>query len=277
MTKYIYIIIILISNFFICSCTEDISQNAPNGLVVILKADDLGETTANWNRFMKIIEDDSICAGIGVIANNVKTESSKIEIQRESALKQKNNFSIIEFWNHGYDHSKIRGKTEFDGTDFDFQMNHIQKAQKFFTDSLHLSSHCFGAPFNRTTHITDEVLKSFPEINIWQCYEDIEKQHHSEWKDPDKKIIKSEDQHILLNVNYLYYHGFPIDNILNNYEKDKNKPYILIQIHPAVWNDKNFDSFEKLIHFYKTNKRATFMTPYQYYQFLHKHYNANEI
>lgn len=271
----IFLLIIFSSTFI--ACNDNISLNAPKGLIVILKADDLGETSPNWNKFMKIVINDSICAGVGIISNNVKTESSLEEIKRLSLIKQYNKFPVIEFWNHGFDHSKVKDKTEFDGTNFDYQMNHIQMAQKYFNNKLQLTSHCFGAPFNRTDHVTDEVLKNFPEINIWLYYKRLENQNKPEWKNPKNEIINSNDHHIILNIDYHYFHGFPIDNILKNYNQDNNKPYIVIQIHPAMWNNDNFVDFEKLIHFYKQNHLATFMTPYQYYQFLHKKYNADNI
>ncbi len=270
-TQRLLIILVFCCQFTgFSSCTDDISFNAPEGLTVIIKAADLGEITPNWSRFIKIIEDDSICAGIGVIAQNVKTENSLAEIKQVSTIKQTDNFPVIEFWNHGFDHSKTKDKTEFSGTDYDYQMNHLQLAQKFFSDNLLLISHCFGAPFNRSTNVTASVLKNFPEINFWQCDQKLEKQNQSDWKDPDKVIIDQDDQHILLNIEYVYFHIFPIKDIIDHYNKDNAKPYIVIQIHPAVWHNSNFVDFEKLIRFYKTNHRATFMTPYQYYQYLHK-------
>jgi hypothetical protein len=250
--------------------------NAPNGLVVIIKADDLGDTTANWNRFMKIVVDNNICAGVGVIAGRVTTEGSKAEIRRVFQFKQENGFSAIEFWNHGYDHSKINGVTEFSSSDTDAQANHIQLSQSFLFENLNTTCHTFGAPFNRTSGVTSSALKNSPEINVWLCYQSNEKHYLSEWKDPNKKVINKTDQHIILNTDYLYLYDFPIGVIINNYDRDKDKPYILIQIHPAKWDDSKFSRFEKLIHFYKDKHLATFMTPYQYYKYLHREYTPDE-
>ncbi|HEY5593099.1 MAG TPA: hypothetical protein VIK55_19045 [Paludibacter sp.] len=275
--KYIFIAVWLIPILLFSSCREDISLNSPNGLIVILKADDLGDTTANWNRFMKMVADNDICAGVGVISKKVTTESSISEIQRISSLLQPNKFPIIEFWNHGYDHSHFNNKYEFKGTDYNFQFDHIQLAQNFFSKSLNFTCHSFGAPFNRTSKETASEITHFPEINVWMCYEKIENQYQKEWKDPNKRVINATDEHIILNVDYLYFFKFPAEKIMYNYNHDKTKPYILIQIHPAAWNDDSFKKFEQLIHFYKDGNRGIFMTPYQYYQYLHKHINADEI
>ena len=269
--KYLNVFLFIIfssSTFF--ACNDNISLDSPKGLIVIIKADDLGEISPNWNRFMKILINDSICAGVGIISNNVKTKSSIEEIKRLSLIKQYNQFPVIEFWNHGFDHSKVKDKTEFNGTNFDFQMSHIQMAQSYFYHTLQLTNHCFSAPFNRTDQVTDEVLKNFPEINIWLYYTRLETQTKLEWKNPKNEIIGFNDNHIILSIDYLYFRGFPVDEILNNFNQDNEKPYIVIQIHPAIWKNEDFVDFEKLIHFYKQNHLATFMTPYQYFQFLHK-------
>ncbi|MHB9140713.1 MAG: polysaccharide deacetylase family protein [Paludibacter sp.] len=275
--KYLKTLIFIIFSSSFIACNDNITLNAPKGLIVIFKADDLGEISPSWSRFFRIVLNDSICAGVGIISNNIKTKGSLEEIKRLSLIKQNNKFPVIEFWNHGFDHSKVKNKTEFDGTNFDYQMNHLQMAQKYFYNILQLTNHCFSAPFNRTDIVTDEVLKSFPEINIWLYYNKLENQTKPEWKDPKNEVISPNDQHIILNIDYLYFHGFPIDNIIENFNSDNKKSYIVIQIHPAMWNNDNFVDFEKLIHFYKQNHLATFMTPYQYYQFLHKKYNANDI
>lgn len=272
LTKYRLLIILVVCFHFLTlsSCGDNISFNAPDGLIVILKADDLGEMTPNWSRFISIVEKDSICAGIGVISNNVKTNAAIADIRQISTIKQNNGFPVIEFWDHGFDHSKEKGMTEFNGTPYDYQQSHLQQAQNFFTNTLQLTSHAFGAPFNRTSNITASALKNFPELNIWQCDQKIEQQNSSTWRDPDKVVIHPEDQNILLNIQYVYFHVFPIKEVISNYNHDNDKPYIVIQIHPAVWHNNNFADFERLIRFYKKNHRATFMTPYQYYQYLHK-------
>ena len=107
--KYLFFLI-LITCIFI-SCIDDVSQHQPKALIVILKADDFGDTTANWNRFIKKIIDDSICASIGVISKNVH-ENSIPEIQRISTLHQVNGSPVIEFWNHGYDHLNLKSNDE---------------------------------------------------------------------------------------------------------------------------------------------------------------------
>ncbi|NDP19884.1 MAG: hypothetical protein GZ091_02210 [Paludibacter sp.] len=264
------IVLPLILNFLFNSCSDELSVKYSNLPVIIIKADDLMDTTPNWNRFIKVVIDNQICAGIGVISKQLSSNKSISEIRRIAKIKQNNNFSVIEFWNHGYDHSKNGIETEFYGTDFEYQLSHIQKSQDFFIDSLQCISHSFGAPFNKTNSTTDSALKRYPDINVWMCYQKNEKENANKyWKDPKKKAIHSLDRNLILDVDYLFLKDFSMDVIKKNFNEDKKKQYILIQIHPQLWDNKSFDNFRKLIRFYKDQKRGVFMTPYQYYQFLH--------
>jgi len=272
--KYLIISLLAIQTVGLVSC-EDLSLNAPKGLIIILKADDLGETTENWNQFIKIVTDSDICAGIGIISKNVKSGNSLNEIRRVSTIKQVNNFPVIEFWNHGYDHLDQGQNTEFRGTDYNYQLEHFQKTQKFFSDSLHIICHSFGAPHNRTSLETNKVLENFSEINVWQYYRKIETNYQKPWKDPDNVVIKNSDKNLILNIDYLFFPNFKLDKIVTNYDIDKKKPYIIIQLHPLGWDSESFENFKAMIHFYKENNRAVFMTPYQYYKFLHNEYISN--
>ncbi|MEI6752311.1 MAG: hypothetical protein WCK78_04005 [Paludibacter sp.] len=236
----------------------------------------MGVIDANWYKFIQKLIDDSICAGIGVISKNV-SNASAAEIQRITNIKQKNGYPAVEFWNHGYDHKDLKPhdeQTEFFNTNLNYQHSHINLAQHFFTDSLHITSHTFGAPHNRTQLITENVIEQFPEINVWQHYGRTEKYDHSGWKDPKYRVIHDTDQRIILSIDYLSLRSFNIDDMVKNYDEDRKKPYIIIQIHPAAWNDEIFQKFESIVQFYKQSHRATFMTPYQYYQFLHKKVNV---
>ncbi len=273
----ILVSICLLSGLLV-SCKDDVSLNSPNGLVVILKADDMGDVGGNWNRFIQILVDDSICAGIGVISKNVH-ESSIPEIQKIANIKQKNGYPVVEFWNHGYDHIDLKPNseiTEFYNTDYNYQRTHFRLAQHFFSDTLHITSHSFGAPHNRTKLITEGIIESFPEINVWQHYGKIEQYTHTGWKDPKLRVIQETDKRIILSIDYLSLKSFNVESFEKNYINDNKKPYIIIQIHPATWNEEIFVKFENLIQFYKQSEHhATFMTPYQYYESMHKKLIAN--
>ena len=269
--RILFFLTILSVCTLITSCTDNYPTNSPLGMIVILKADDLGDTTANWNRFISIVETKRISAGIGVIAQKITSQSAISEIKRITKIKQANQFPVIEFWNHGLDHIKRKGKGEFVESR-SLQTERLIKSQKIIKKNSLLTSRSFGAPFNITTSTTADALESTPEINVWQCYQIHEKQDNPTWKDPKKSQISANDKHILLDVDYASVNNFDENKMIENFEKDKKKPYLLIQIHPNVWHEKHFQRFERLIDFYK-NKNITFMTPYQYYEYLHGNEN----
>lgn len=262
-TIKVLLIVLLTSSFVYCK--ESTIPYDP-GLVVILKADDLGEMTPNWERFMHIIFKDSICGSIGIIADRMKSDSTVDEIRKISGYKRDNKFPVIEFWNHGYNHIKNKNGTEFDGSTIEYQANHLQMTQEFMNDKLRIQCHTFGAPYNRTDINTLKALYFSPEICVWFCLKNLEKEEKKGWKNPDDHPALDNNK-ILLDVDYYFYKIFPVDKMMNNYSKDRLKPYIVIQVHPLMWKDKNFDDFETLIKFYKSRK-TTFMTPFQYYQYL---------
>lgn len=267
----VLLVVLLTSSFVYCN--ENSVPYDP-GLIVILKADDLGEMTPNWERFINIILKDSICGSIGIIADRVKTESTLEEIHKISDYKRSNNFPVIEFWNHGYNHIKNKNHTEFDGSTSEYQTNHLQMTQNFMEEKLQIQCHTFGAPYNRTDKNTLKALHSCPEICIWFCLKSLEKEEKQDWANPDDNLTSNFNK-VLLDVDYYFYKIFPIEKMIHNYSKDELKPYIVIQVHPLMWKNKNFDDFESLINFYKSHK-TTFMTPYQYYQYLNKIYKGDK-
>ena len=270
--KIIFIFFPLIITLIFISCGSDaVYLHQTKGLIVILKADDLGDTTANWNRFIKRLVDDSICAGIGIISKNVH-DSSIPEIQRISTINQVDGSPVVEFWNHGYDHLNLKKndkETEFFNTSYDYQYTHFQLAQHFFADSLHIICHAFGSPHNRCDSKTDSVISHFPEINVWQQYTRLERYDRKVWKDPKHEIITNTDQHIVLSIDYLSLKSLNASGFEKNFRNDNEKPYILIQIHPAICTDAMFTNFENLVQFYKKRPNTRFMTPYQYFNYLH--------
>lgn len=272
--KQILFILCTFLTVVLYSCEEDALSNPDEIPIVILKADDLGEIDEAWARFMNIIQEEDICAGIGIITNNVKSPNTVNELQRIASKKQLNGFPVIEFWNHGYNHYSNGNIKEFSGTSPDYQTEHIKLAQQFFIDTFKLPCHTFSAPYNRTCKETQKALAGFPEIKVWMCHEKLEETTGANWKNPKKNEIKQDDKQVVLYLDYLFLKGFNYKKINQNYKKDKSKPYILIQIHPANWKEDDFDSFQEFIRVYKNDKQAVFMTPYQYYEFLHGHENA---
>ncbi len=248
------------------SCERDHTINADQ-TVVIIKADDLGNITPNWQRFISMTIDNNIASSIGVISNNM-TEKATIEKVKEwSVLKNVKGESNFEFWDHGYDHSNTNNIYEFNGTDLASQIDDLKRSQNFFKDSLGLICSTFSAPYNQSSNVTFEALKLFPEIKIWICYQRIEKQSHSSWINPNFSSVKYKQSHILLDIKVEAVYHIPINSVKSFFNANKFAPYLVIQIHPNAWTDNDFSDFQTLIDFLKT-KHVIFMTPVQYFNYL---------
>jgi hypothetical protein len=57
---------------------------------------------------------------------------------------------------------------------------------------------------------------------------------------------------------------------IKNYHKYIDRPYMILQGHPGIWEKNDFDVLNRIINFLK-NQRVTFMTPYEYFEFLNNH------
>ena len=266
-TVYSFMTFLCLFSFLQAGCTDELPVDPK--LTVIIKADDLIDYSPNWQRFISILQKNDISAGVGVTSNLVASKPATIlKIRELSHLTRTDNKPLIEFWNHGYDHSREKEtKTEFNNSDYSLQHQHIQMAQKFFADSLHLTAKTFSAPFNNSTSTTLKAVSSFPEINVIMRSERHERYSLARpWVDPNKKRIKPNSK-ICLNIRFLKLYDVPLTDVENYYKVELNDSYLVIQIHPNPWEENDFADFQRMIDFLKL-KKVAFMTPDEYYLYL---------
>lgn len=263
----------LLTKLFLCglltglySCESSIYELTPN-MVVIIKADDLENMTSNWERFIDVVETNTICAGIGVISSHVTDSTSIQRIRHLALLKQRGGDAIIEFWNHGYDHSGDNNQTEFWGTSVEDQIKHIQKSQQFFTDSLGIKCVTFSTPFNRTSAETYQALSYFPEIKILMTARKTEIYEPYKWVEIRGKEETLQSPYIRLNILFLSVKNVPLTQIKQHIHSVAPNGCVVVQIHPNLWDNKDFTDFQKMIDLFK-RKHVQFMTPQQYYAYL---------
>ncbi len=248
------------------SCDTDIYRNSPS-MVVIIKADDLGNMTPNWERFIQSVDNNNICASIGIISSNVTDRKSIIEIKEVADHKQYNGFPIIEFWNHGFDHFGNNNMTEFWGTSKEYQIEHIKKSQKFILDSLDIQCATFSSPFNRTSAETYEALNFFPEIKIIMTHRKSEIFEKYNWIEVKRKQGKMKVTKLRLQVQFQSVYDVPLSEIKKDINKIPFDGYLVVQIHPNAWDESDFSTFQEMIDFFK-KKNVKFMTPQQYFKYL---------
>jgi peptidoglycan/xylan/chitin deacetylase (PgdA/CDA1 family) len=223
--------------------------------------------TSNWERFISKSREYNIPVCIGIISKNMTSAATKARV-KELALSRNNDGKLlIQFWNHGYDHSRINKIEEFKTPDLAYQIEHIQLAQEFLKDSLDIDCDTFSTPYNESSVITFDALKLFPKIKIWMCYQQQEKQFHSSWIDPNLNKLNAGYAQILLDVHCLSVNYVPTKSVKLYLERNKQLSYLVIQIHPNVWKDQEFNDYKALIEYLKL-KKMNFMTPHEYYDYL---------
>jgi peptidoglycan/xylan/chitin deacetylase (PgdA/CDA1 family) len=245
------------------------NKNAP--FVVIIKADDFWYLTPSWKKFIDIITRQNICASIGVIGKRIpSTVKLKDTLTSIVNLKQSNGSPVIEFWNHGYDH------THYDGDDYEFfrdfntQLLHIKLNQDILFSTTGQTCHTFSTPFNRSNLNTKLALDKIDEINVVMRYPQIENYKFTGSVNPDSNFVRRTDKRMYLDIGYLSLDHFDDKDALDTITSLKSKKYFVIQIHPTAWEDETeFNQFERFIGVLKT-KNIIFMTPYQYYNYFHK-------
>lgn len=263
--KFIFFLLALLL-FFSCEPEKYDLESRP---VVILKADDLGNLTPNWERYIELIESNDICGSIGIISSFVTDKQSITRIREIANKKNSDNESLIEFWNHGYDHSEKDHTTEFWGTSKAYQIEHIRRSQIFFMDTLGIECNTFSAPFNRTSLATYNALDDFPEIKILMIYRPSERNDENNWKDITRKWGKTNKKRVRLKVTVQSVYDVPYETIRKHANVMATNEYMIIQIHPNAWDEHDFLVFQKTIKFLR-KKRFRFMTPRQYYKYLHQ-------
>ena len=248
------------------SCEPDHSINV-NQTVIIIKADDLGDMTPKWEQFISKSMENNVPVSIGIISKNMTSAATKSKA-KELAQSHNNVGQLsIQFWNHGYDHLRTNNVEEFKTPDLVYQSEHIKLSQDFFKDTLDINCDTFSTPFNESSDITFEALKSFPEIKVWMCYQLHEKQFHTSWVNPNWNIIGVGQNQILLDIKCESVLHVPSKSVKMILEKNKHLPYLIIQIHPNTWNDQEFQDYQALLDYLK-EKKMIFMTPQEYYRFL---------
>jgi hypothetical protein len=224
--------------------------------LILLKADDLSCTkkndlSANWKRFLSYVEEKNIKASLGLIANSLERGNWQY-VQFLRDLSRSDHFEI---WNHGYNHllngKKRTGETyhEFCNTPFEYQKQHLLKAQNLAKNMLHITLSTFGAPGNAIDTNTILALDDVDDIKVWYF-----------GLDGSSKMVLARSTDIEFPT-----HHPDFDKFLEDY--DATARYLALQIHPHSWDDRRFGEFKKIID-YLIARGVTFIHPHEYYSLI---------
>lgn len=133
--------------------------------IAIIKADDIREPTVRWHQFFEMLSKRGIFCSAGIIGHSLQ----KNDQPYQQWLLDLHNSGLIEFWNHGWDHSRWLGEGdqyihEFSGTSYLMQKKHFINAQNAMANLFGSPPIVFGAPFNTIDHETVRVIDECPDI-----------------------------------------------------------------------------------------------------------------
>ncbi|MGE9268315.1 MAG: DUF2334 domain-containing protein [Verrucomicrobiales bacterium] len=224
--------------------------------VAIIKADDVWGKHAKWDRFVEMSLKKDVPVSLGVIAKFLG-EPKESDVTWLRALEANEG---VELWHHGWDHRRWKeGEkevSEFGGSGFDHQNDHMRKTQAAGDKVLEKGFVTFGSPFNAMDDDTAKVLNAMPELKFIFCY-------------PGHPVLKKMEGKVFLpmtlrgendGVGKPNFAKFKVD-----YEKRKGDglDVAALQFHPLGFSEQGFEDYGKILDFLK-EKGWRFVLPRDY-------------
>lgn len=257
MPKLFIGLFVLLLFFSACSSPRNLTRNTKKPFVV-LKLDDLwyenGLVHPGWQQVVDFLNEQKVTGTIGLICDSLEDGDSTYY----QWIKQRHSEGY-EIWHHGLCHCKptVDGveQREFRGTDYDYQLENLTRAQRLTQEKLGITLRSFGAPYNSTDDFTAQAMAQIPDLKVWM---------YKETKTPTDKFILPRIAEV--NIEYPV-HVPDFEQFKAGYEKFKDEPILVIQGHPRSWvEDKSrFETFKKIVAFLQS-ENVRFTTPYAYYQ-----------
>lgn len=204
--------------------------------IIIIKADDLTDITANWNRFFTMSRDKGVKVSAGIICNSLEGDK-KAYIDW---LKDLQSTGWVEFWNHGWNHRRLktdegREISEFGGSGYEHQKKHYHDARMIMKDMLGLNPIAFGTPYNAKDADTVTVMNEDNALRMFFCV-------NVEGLSRNVVIAK-------MNLNGEHDGtGKPnFEKFKAHYAEKKEETFAALQFHPNSFGEEHFDAYAKIL------------------------------
>jgi unsaturated chondroitin disaccharide hydrolase len=221
-----------------------LSGNWEPAASIVLKLDDLiyvdgGPVSKRWDNFASLVTEKEIPAAIGIIGNSLEKGNGDYF----EWIRERNESGLFEFWNHGFDHSRILRDGieiyEFDNSSLQGQVSTLKKTQDLAREKLGIEFVTFGAPYNHIDQNTVTALEEFPEIGIWL---------YGRAGTKTSKTILSRTPTV--GIEYpvhkpVFYHFW------NSFYFRSGEAIIVIQGHPNSWSESRLREFEMIVDYLK--------------------------
>ncbi|MES2276677.1 MAG: DUF2334 domain-containing protein [Bacteroidota bacterium] len=230
---------------------------------IIIKLDDIGvkNNSCKASPVIDVLMKRKIKAGLGVIANNLDSTALNVFAKYLKATDAHGD-KLIEIWHHGLFHTANNppnNNREFEGTTFEFQLEHFNRADQLVLKYLGVQMHSFGAPYNASDANTNKVIAANPNYKVFML---------NNIKEAELNRVANYNNRVNMEsatgmVNYDYF--------VTQYEKlkDKYPDYMVLQGHAMQWDAAKIAEFNKILDFLIAQK-CEFVLPYDYYLATHK-------
>ena len=234
---------------------------------VMFKFDDVknnyGRVHDRYKRVANYLGGRGHHAGFGVIVKGLDQEPNEacVEWLKTNAVENGGNF---EFWDHGWDHAMGFNCAEDDdcdpsvsyggefGTSLSHQRAHLTQSIDVFRQCTGLTFHTLGTAGNVGNADTLTALRDHPEMKVW-IFGSVA---------ADDVLVLERKVNLEYEVGKVSYATF-----VSTYKNHRQRDYMVLQGHPAMWDDANFAQFTNVV--VQLEKDGwIFVTPYEYYQLL---------
>lgn len=226
--------------------------------VVILKIDDLkyyaqgSDAEQSWDRFLNYIRSKNLKANIGAIGQHFDKNTDSYSWFHEDVKTDFLKDSSIEIFNHSYCYCP---DTFTEISPYSVQYDTLDRAQKAIISTLGVTPVAFGSGGNTKSADTIKVMNQHPQMKVWFFGDD----------NVDKsKVINLPRTWPLSNIDTIESTGV----FLENFEKFRDRPSIVLQGHAGKWTVGQFSNFSNAIDaLLKRYPKIKFMTVSEYYQY----------
>lgn len=214
---------------------------APAGTMpeILLKLDDVVKITPHWQRTAEFIKAEGLKVNFGIINSPLEQENPEFI----KWVKEWEASGVVQFWCHGYDVKALHDKDhkgEFDGTGYDAQLKALQRSQELAKLRFGHEYNAFGPHYSGTDADTYKALEQIPAIKVVWGYAP---------KPPattSKLIIERR-----VELEQPIFHPNAASFQKSFESTGKKLPYISLQGHADMWDDKGWAEFQTVVHYLK--------------------------
>ena len=219
--------------------------------VVIIKADDFRVPTQAWTNFLTSSRNLGIKVGLGVVVESIVGNAAiTTYLQDQQAMGD------VEFWNHGWDHSRDPATDppqyyEFKGTGLASQQTHFNDAQAGLFSATGRHATTFGTPYNQFDVDTVTIMTTRPSC---ACFSPTLPRMREPW---DSSIAWRPWESLLKH------HGKPVASSFIAANPNGPAGPVSLQFHPDAFSAADLAEYVQIIQFLQ-GKGYTFMLPAEY-------------